>query len=86
VLICIEGGPISQLEATEIRDTLVSEVKSDMESKTATLDIIVKPVTFEDFKQEMQMGGKVSRQQNQSLICDLVSSHGSVSSKSAAAN
>jgi hypothetical protein len=84
VLICIEGGPISQLEATEIRDTLVSEVKSDMESKTATLDIIVKPVTFEDFKQEM--GGKVSRQQNQSLMEDLVSSHGSVSGKSAAAN
>jgi serine/threonine protein kinase len=56
VLICIEGGPISQLEANEIRNTLVREVERDLASRKMKLDITVKQLTFDAFKQEMQLG------------------------------
>ena len=49
-LLCIQGGPISQLEAREISSTLVHEVEQDMASRGIQPSVVVKQISFAEFK------------------------------------
>jgi hypothetical protein len=50
VLVCIEGGPITQRER-EVMPTLVEEIKGDLAMKQISCDVLIYDVSFDDFRQ-----------------------------------
>ena len=50
-LLCIRGGPISQLEAREIKANLVEDAQRDMATRGVDLRVEVVETSFDEFKE-----------------------------------
>ena len=50
-LLCISGGPISQLEAREIKANLVEDAQRDMATRGVDLRVEVVETSFDKFKE-----------------------------------
>ena len=54
-VVCIEGGPISQLEARSM-SKLTTDVQNDLATKGLQAQLDVKTISFAEFKQRFNAG------------------------------